>query len=110
MFFINAVFKWPIILRILIVLNLKSSLKGLAINLPAPLGKKRDTSVPLEVILILILKDHLRLKANYNSRLSTDILFKDNKGIFEFQSGQIRLGSAHALNQNKPGTCISWIT
>ncbi len=106
MFFINAILKlsdnpddWD-------NMNLKSSLKGLAINLPAPLSKARNDSVPLEVNLDFGATKALRLRANYDSRLSADIMFQDKKGVFELQSGEVRLGSAQALNQNKPGLAL----
>lgn len=106
MFYINAVFKITDNPNDLDSMNLKSSLKGLAINLPEPLGKTRDAIVPLEVNLDFDSKKSLRLRANYNNRLSTDIFFRDKKEAFEIKSGQIRLGSAQALDQNKPGLAL----
>jgi uncharacterized protein (TIGR02099 family) len=84
----------------------KSNLKGLAINLPAPLGKSFETQVPLEVRLDFNPQKAIRLRSNYNSRLSSDLLLHNNKGVFEFKSGQIRLGSAQAIYQDKPGLAI----
>lgn len=85
---------------------LKSNLQGLAINLPVPLGKEFNTQLPLEVKLDFNTKKAIRLRANYNNRLSTDILLSENKGAFKFKSGQIRLGSANAIYQDKPGLAI----
>ncbi len=84
----------------------KSNLKGLAVNLPAPLGKSFETSMPLEVKLDFNPKKAIRLRSNYNNKLSSDLLLQNNKGVFELQSGQIRLGSANALHQDKPGLAI----
>lgn len=106
MFYVNALFKITDDPNDSDSMNLKTSLKGLAINLPAPIGKTFDTSVPLEVNLDLSSQQTLRLRANYGARLSTDILLRDNKGAFELKSGQLRLGSAQALNQNKPGLAL----
>lgn len=106
MFSINALFKLSDDPKDLNSMSLQSSLKGLVVNLPAPLGKTRDASAPLDVSLDFSSKNAFRLRANYNSRLSADLILQDNKGVFELQSGQLRLGSAQALNQNKPGLAI----
>ncbi len=105
-FFINALFKLSDDPKDLNSMNLKSSLKGLVVNLPAPLGKTRNAAVPLEVNLDFSTKNSFRLRANYNDKLSADLTLQDDKGAFELQSGQLRLGSAQALNQNKPGLAI----
>lgn len=105
-FFINAVLKISENPDDLDKINLKSSLKGLAINLPSPLGKTRDDSVPLEVNLDFNATKALSLRANYNSRLSADILLQDKAGALELHSGELRLGSAQALNQNRPGLAL----
>ena len=103
MFFVKAILNLSDDPRDLNSVNLKSSLKGLAINLPAPLGKTDENSVPLEVNLDFSSPKALRLKANYNNRISADMMFEDNKEVFELKSGELRLGSAQALNQDKPG-------
>lgn len=83
--------------------TIKSSLEGLAINLPAPFGKTFNTKAPLDVTLDFNPRKAIRLRSQYNGRLSSDLLFQESKGAFDFHSGQIRLGSTQALNQKKPG-------
>lgn len=87
-------------------LNIKSSLQGLAINLPAPLGKAINDSVPLELNLDFNAKNTVRLKANYNGRLSTDIVFQEKNNLVDINSGEIRLGSANAKAQDTPGLAL----
>ncbi len=87
-------------------LDLKSDLLGLEIDLPAPLGKIHDIKVPLDVNLEFNLKRGIRVQGRYNEHLSSDVLFQDNKGHYDLTSGQIRLGSAQALDQNIPGLAI----
>lgn len=87
-------------------ISFKSSMDGLSINLPAPLGKKRKDNVPLEATVDLNPDNSIRLKANYDGRLSSDLLFKTKDGVFDFDSGQLRLGSASALNQKLPGLAV----
>lgn len=106
MFSIEALFKLTEDPDDLDNLKVKTTLKGLAINLPAPLGKTYNDKVPLEINLDFNPQKAIRLRANYNNRLSTDLLFKEQKGTLRFNSGQLRLGSAHALNQNKPGLAV----
>lgn len=88
--------------------NLKviTDLHGLAINLPAPLGKTNTIKSPLEVNVDFNPKKGIRLRSNYDNRLSTDLLFQDNQGGFDLKSGQVRLGGAHAIDQNKSGLAV----
>lgn len=87
-------------------ISFNSSLQGLDVNLPEPLGKKSDTKAPLELNLELNAKKLMRLRGNYDNRLSADLLFKNTKGAYAFDSGQVRLGSANAVNQKLPGLSI----
>jgi len=87
-------------------IKFNSSLQGLTINLPTPIGKTHDSKAPLEVNLDLNPQQSIRLRANYDARLSTDILFKPSKEAYELDSGQLRFGSASALNQKKPGLAV----
>ena len=106
MFFVKAIINLSDDPKDLDSMSLKTSLKGLAIKLPEPLGKTRDIRAPLEVNLDFSPNKTLRFRANYNKRLSSDILFQEKKGTFAMKSGELRLGSAQALNQNKPGLSI----
>jgi uncharacterized protein YhdP len=90
-------------------IHFTSSLKGLAVNLPEPLGKQHDDLVPLKLSLDLKPKKSMHLKGNYGGRLSTDLLFKNSEKGFVFDSGQLRLGSAHVQAQNLPGLSIDGV-
>lgn len=87
-------------------LHVVSSLQGLAVNLPPPLGKPFNSKVPLDVTVDFNPQKSIRFKSNYNNRLSTDFTFGSQDGAFAFKSGQVRLGSAAALDQMKPGLGI----
>lgn len=87
-------------------ISFTSSLEGLDVNLPAPLGKKSDAKVPLELNLELKAKKVIRIRGHYDKRLSSDLLFKNSKEGYAFDSGQLRLGSENAVNQNLPGLSV----
>lgn len=88
-------------------MTLHSNLQGLAINLPKPLGKTYKQEAPLNINLDFNAEHSVRLRSEYNNRISTDILFKpDDKDSFDLKSGQIRLGSAPALDQKTPGLSV----
>ncbi|KTD67445.1 transmembrane protein [Legionella steelei] len=87
-------------------ISFNSTLEGLDVNLPAPLGKKSDTKAPLELNLELKSKKLIRLRGRYDNRLSADLLFKNAKEGYAFNSGQLRLGSENAVNQNLPGLSV----
>lgn len=88
-------------------ISLKSSLEGVVIKLPPPLGKKYEVKAPLELNLDLIPQKSIRISGNYDRRLSADLLFQNSKTGFGFTSGQINLGHAKAINQNKPGLSVT---
>lgn len=85
---------------------LHSTLEGLSIDLPEPLGKSADAKVPLDVKLNFNPKMGFRIRANYDGRISSDVLFEDNKGALDLKSGQILLGSPHATQQSLPGLAV----
>jgi len=73
-------------------LQIKSSLKGLAINLPTPLGKPRDIAAPLTVDLDFNPDKALVFRFEYADRLQGNLSFNGNKDNFELQNGEIHLG------------------
>lgn len=87
-------------------ISFNSTLEGMDINLPAPLGKKSNEKTPLELILELNAKKSMHLRGKYDNRLSADLLFKNSKEGYAFDSGQLRLGSANAVNQKLPGLSV----
>lgn len=87
-------------------LHITTPLKGVAVKLPAPLGKSHQVDVTLDVNLDFNPTKAIRLRANYGNRLSTDLYFDEVKGAFDLQSGQIKLGGGHAINQKKPGVDV----
>ncbi|KTD06601.1 transmembrane protein [Legionella gratiana] len=87
-------------------INLSSSLEGVAIHLPTPLGKEADEKIPLNLTIDFNSKKSMRLRGNYDTRLSADLLFKDDKQGLAFNSGQLRFGSENAVNQNLPGLAV----
>jgi uncharacterized protein (TIGR02099 family) len=106
MFLVNAELKLTDDPNDLDNLVLNTTLKGLAIKLPAPIGKNDESIVPLKIRLDFNPQKAIRLRADYNGRLSTDLWFDESKGIFDLYSGQIRLGSADAINQKIPGVAV----
>lgn len=107
-FSIDALFKITADPNDLDKLTFNSSLEGLSINLPEPLGKKHKEIAPLEIDLDFNTEKTLRLKANYNKKISTDLLFQRTKAkIFELESGQISLGPIPAVDQKIKGLALT---
>lgn len=102
-FFINAILSLPENPHDPMSINLKSSLHGLAIHLPEPLGKKQEESLPLEVTLDLKSQKAWRLQAHYANKLSADLLLNQD---MELQSGLLLLGKGQAVNSDKPGLAV----
>ncbi|KTD78418.1 YhdP family protein [Legionella waltersii] len=80
-----------------------SDLRGLAVNLPQPLGKNYKDKVPLLVNLDFNPKKAFRLRTKLANRLSADIMFQQKNGVFSLDSGQIQLGDSLAVVQKRPG-------
>lgn len=105
-FYVNAVLKLTENPDDLDNITLKTTLEGLAIDLPAPLGKSRNTSSSLKANLDFNLKKEFHLRAQYADQLSADLLFKERNGALDLQSGELRLGHQEALNRNKAGLSV----
>ena len=73
--------------------HLSSSLLGTSVHIPPPLNKLATTKSPLTVDLDFSQPHVLHLLMNYDNRLQTDLLFKEEKGQFVIQGGDVRVGS-----------------
>ncbi|WED43797.1 YhdP family protein [Legionella cardiaca] len=74
-------------------LRIQTSLRGLSIDLPPPLGKTKEMKTPLVVDIDFNPQKAVRLRFNYNNNLSSDLFFTGPKGAFEFQKGKIIFGN-----------------
>lgn len=84
-------------------LTFKTSLQGVAVNLPAPFAKAAKQIAPLNFDVDFNLATSFRMRMNYDNRISSDVWFAWPKGKLELENGVIRLGSGGALWQSKPG-------
>ncbi|MDP1604791.1 MAG: YhdP family protein [Legionella sp.] len=84
-------------------IRIQSSLEGVAINLPEPFGKSISIKAPLTVDVDFNPTKALRVRINYNDRVSSDLWFSGPKGKFYLEKGEIRLGSGQALWQKQQG-------
>jgi uncharacterized protein (TIGR02099 family) len=83
-------------------LQIQSSLVGLKIDLPSPLGKTAQASKPAVLTIDFNPKKAIRLRFNYFDRLSSDLWFSEHRGAFTLQRGKIALGTPlRSLNQEK---------
>ena len=87
-------------------LKVTSSLEGLAINLPPPLGKKATARTPLSFDVNFNPEQALRLRIDYNDKISSDLWFQQQENNLHLDKGEIRLGSGRALWQKQPGVQI----
>ncbi|KTD15399.1 transmembrane protein [Legionella hackeliae] len=81
--------------------RIQTSLQGLNIDLPPPLGKTKDSKVPLKIDIDFNSKKAVRLRFNYDNRLSSDLLFSGVKGAFALQKGKIILGNTDTSNDEQ---------
>jgi uncharacterized protein (TIGR02099 family) len=84
-------------------IRIQSSLEGVAINLPQPFGKTVTIKAPLTVDVDFNPAKAVRIRMNYDDRVSSDLWFSGPKGKFHLEKGEIRLGSRQALWQKQQG-------
>ncbi|WP_419418883.1 YhdP family protein [Legionella sp. D16C41] len=87
-------------------LQIKTSLQGMAINLPPPLGKVAQAVVPLTVDINFNPQKALRLRMAYNNQLNSDLWFSLLNNKFLLEKGEIRLGEGQALWREQSGVQI----
>lgn len=88
-------------------ITLSSDLKGLAVHLPYPLGKNPKESRASDLDIGFQQGKGLRLKGYYNDILSMDARFEHKNRAMTFHSGELRIGSRYAVDQQKPGLLIA---
>ena len=84
-------------------LKITTSLQGVDVDLPMPLGKSSEESAPLTIDVDFNAEKALRLRVNYDNRLSSDLWFAVSKGIFKLDRGEIRVGGGKVLSTKQPG-------
>ncbi len=87
-------------------IHIQSKLKGLEINLPQPIGKKIDQARNLWVDVDFNSQKALHVKVNYNESISSNLWFDFNRSQLEFNTGEIRFGSARAEKPAQAGLHI----
>lgn len=87
-------------------LQVVSSLEGLEIDLPQPFGKQRTETVAFLADTDFNLARGVRLKMNYENRLSTDLWFVGGSSGLKLSRGEVVLGEGKAILSDKPGASI----
>ncbi len=86
-------------------MNIRSNLKGLAINLPAPLGKQSEQETRLTIVKQQIQADRDTLKIAYKDAVSAIILRTEKNEDLVFESGDIAINMP-AKQPAKPGLAL----
>ncbi len=90
-----------------LTLTLNSDLNGLGINLPAPLGKQAEASVPLSANMIYTPKQGMRFRIRYGDILDSVDHFQDTKDGWEFERGELAFGSESTVLPSKSGLSVT---
>lgn len=88
-------------------LQLQSSLQGVQVALPSPLGKKQESVAPLVVKMDFDGKTVMRLRVDYDKRLSTDLWYELTQKKSELSRGDILIGRGVASSPKENGLKIS---
>lgn len=71
---------------------LNSSLQGVSINLPPPLGKTAKEVVPSSLEMTFNPQSELNLDFKYSNKLNSYLRFSDKNNTFQLQKGTIQVG------------------
>ena len=88
-------------------LRLQSSLQGVTIDLPKPLGKIAGVAAPLIANIDFNAEKTMRLRINYDNRLTTDLLYNSSSKYITLDRGEIRIGNGEAAPQKEKGLKVS---
>lgn len=88
-------------------MQINTSLSDVNIDLPKPLGKSFNEKADLAIKVDFNPEKAVRLRFNYDNRLSSDLWFASRKGVLEFDKGEVRIGNGHALWKKQPGLQVA---
>ncbi len=88
-------------------LDLRSNLRGLGVDLPAPFGKSADIAAPLNATLRLTGDARLLLQVRYAHTLNGEYRFLDENGSWSFDRGALVFGTAKAALPATQGLMVS---
>ena len=88
-------------------MQISSSLKGVAIDLPKPLGKTLEENAPLTIDVDFNPDKALRMRFNYDNRLVSDFWFNGTKGTFALKNGSVQVGKEQIAWKKRPGIQVA---
>lgn len=87
-------------------LQISTPLKGVDIDLPAPFGKASEDNAPLTIDVDFNPDKALRMRFNYDNRISSDFWFNSTKDSLDLERGQIQVGNENVSWKKQPGIQI----
>ncbi|MCB1776766.1 MAG: TIGR02099 family protein [Candidatus Competibacteraceae bacterium] len=87
-------------------LELSSNLRGVAIDLPAPLGKTARESRPLRIRVRPAEHDHSTVAFEYEPEVRALVALTGLSDAPQFERGELRIGAGPARLPNEPGLAI----
>ncbi len=88
-------------------LILNSDLKGIAVNLPAPYGKKAADASLFQLNIYSNETAALKTKLTYNKQISAALTLDTANKNLKVESGEVKLGGGSANWQTSPGLTVS---
>ncbi|EKD72428.1 MAG: hypothetical protein ACD_45C00678G0001 [uncultured bacterium] len=85
----------------------QSNLKGIAVNLPGPLGKKANETADFQLSMNMSADQPLKTKLSYNKLFTLAMILERKKQAINLVSANVHLGSGDADWQNQPGIVLT---
>jgi uncharacterized protein (TIGR02099 family) len=90
-----------------LMLTLTSSLQGLGIGLPAPLGKSPETDMPVRLNLSFINGGQMLVQTGYGDSVGGIYRFKEETRGWQFDRGDLVFGTQSASLPETPGLMLT---
>lgn len=90
-------------------LKLSSTLEGVAIQLPPPFGKDKDTKANFDLTAVYQADNHLQIQTDYDSRVRTKLLFSALNHQLNFDKGLVFFGNTEMPEPHKAGLQVKGV-
>ncbi len=87
-------------------LDLRSDLRGIAMNLPEPFAKPADEAQPLQIVVQSVAADRLTVDLAYGEETRSALALHGPINALQLERGELRIGAGAAKLPDQPGFAI----
>ncbi len=87
-------------------LDLRSELRGIAMDLPEPFAKSVNEAQPLRIAVQPVASDHLTVNVEYGEETRAALAFSGPMNALQLERGELRIGAGEAKLPDQPGLAV----